>query len=82
MAGTAPLAPYYSYMLRFWPETQPSGEKQWRFTLVDPNQDRRRAFSTLESLVEFLSEFIETESSPNHAADQRAASAPPPSTGD
>jgi hypothetical protein len=59
-------------MLRFWPEPQPSGETQWRFTLVDPSLDRRRAFASLESLVEYLSEFIENESSANHDAAQSA----------
>lgn len=65
MAGTAPLTPYYSYMLRFWPESQPSGERQWRFTLIDPGTGQRRAFASLEALMEYLSQFIQSDLSLN-----------------
>ena len=63
MAGTAPVKPYYSYMLRFWPEPQPSGETQWRFTLVNPGTGQRQAFASLEALVEFLVQFTQNDSS-------------------
>lgn len=65
MAETAPPTPYYSYMLRFWPQPQPSGETEWRFTLVNSGTGRRRAFASLEALVEFLSQFTQNDSSLN-----------------
>ncbi len=61
MVGTAPLKPYYSYMLRFWPEPQPSGEAQWRFTLVDPSTSKRQAFASLEAMMEFLSQLTQND---------------------
>lgn len=61
MAGAAPLTPYYSYMLRLWPEPQPSGEMQWRFTLVDSGTGRKRSFASLDALVEFLTQFTQED---------------------
>ncbi len=55
MPGTAPLTPYHAYMLRFWPEHQPSGQTQWRFTLIDPGSGQRHGFASLEALVDYLS---------------------------
>ena len=61
MASTAPLTPYYSYMLRFWPEPQASGETQWRFTLVSSGTGRKRSFASLEAMVEFLTQFTQED---------------------
>ena len=72
MAGNAPLTPYYSYMLRFWPEPQPSGETQWRFTLVNPGTGKKRAFASLEALVEFLAQFTQDDEILNRDADYQA----------
>lgn len=61
MAGTAPLTPYYSYMLRFWPESQISGETQWRFTLIDPSTGQKRGFASLEALLGYLSQVTQND---------------------
>ncbi len=74
MPGTAPLIPYHAYMLRFWPEYPPSGQTQWRFTLVDPGSGKRQGFASLEALVEFLSQLTRDDASlsasPRPAEDQ------------
>ena len=45
--------PYHAYMLRFWPEQQPS-ESVWRFTLLDPHSGQRQGFQSLDALFSHL----------------------------
>ena len=52
-------SPYYTYMLRFWPEDYQTEEPHWRFTLLDPKTGKQLGFATLESLVNYLSTLTE-----------------------
>jgi len=52
-------SPYYTYMLRFWPESQESEEPRWCYTLLDPKTGEQQGFATLESLVKYLASLTE-----------------------
>jgi hypothetical protein len=43
---------YRAYLLRLWRET----DTRWRASLEDPHTSERRAFATLEQLLEFLAQ--------------------------
>jgi hypothetical protein len=55
---------YYSYLLRFWQDTE-EGRMVWRFSLEDSQSQVRRGFPNLEVLYSFLRNIIEAESSQN-----------------
>ena len=65
MMEATSLKPYHSYLLRFWPEPRPSGEVQWRFTLVNASTGKRQGFASLEALVEFLAQFTQADAPQN-----------------
>jgi len=54
---------YISYLLRLWrvngdDEPHPPEKAVWRASLEDPNTRERRAFASLDDLVDFLRERI------------------------
>ena len=53
--------PYYTYVLRFWPEQPGGGETVWRFTLLDPQTGKRLGFASLEAFVAHLSQLMQNE---------------------
>lgn len=52
---------YRSYLLTLWEERggDLKTEPTWRFSLEDPRSGKRRAFSSLEALFEYLKNEIE-----------------------
>ena len=50
----------FSYMLRGWIESQPSGRDPpvWRFSLQDPSTGVRRGFASLDELIFFLERLL------------------------
>jgi hypothetical protein len=55
---------YRAWLLRCWQEAGagPDGEPAWRFTLVQAGgEETRRGFASLEALVVFLREELETD---------------------
>jgi hypothetical protein len=53
---------YRAYLLRFWEECrgQPGLPGTWRFSLEDPHTGQRRGFASLERLVAFLQQEMES----------------------
>jgi hypothetical protein len=52
---------YLSYLLRLW-QTKRTGNANWRASLEDPRTGKRRGFTSLESMVEYLrSRILEKE---------------------
>lgn len=56
-------SPYFSYMLRIWPECQQAEETHWRFALVDPKTGTQHGFATLDNLMTFLSSLTDKSTS-------------------
>ncbi|MCB9134952.1 MAG: hypothetical protein H6636_05975 [Anaerolineales bacterium] len=52
---------YHAFLLRFWrdDETVP-----WRIQLEDPHTGERRGFTSIEQMVAYLDERLETSDSP------------------
>jgi hypothetical protein len=57
-------APYYAYILRFWPEQQAGGETVWRFILLDSQTGKRLGFASFEAFVAYLSQLTQDRRSP------------------
>jgi hypothetical protein len=48
---------YYTFVLRFWEDRSKSAPSpNWRFTLDDPERQKRYGFNSLEEMVKFLQE--------------------------
>jgi hypothetical protein len=53
---------YRAYLLRMWREP---GDGRWRVTLEEPNSEKRRAFGSIQAMIQFLQALTAEE---EHAA--------------
>ncbi|MFV2045060.1 MAG: hypothetical protein ACC700_17715 [Anaerolineales bacterium] len=53
---------YRAYLLRMWREP---GDGRWRVTLEQPNSEKRRAFGSIQAMIQFLQALTAEE---EHAA--------------
>jgi hypothetical protein len=51
---------YFSYLLRLW-QTGSDEEQVWRASLESPGSEKRRGFSSLEALFDFLKAQVEPQ---------------------
>lgn len=65
--------PYFSYLLRFWPECPPDETPQWRFALVDPKTGKQLGFATLEALMDYLSGLTQSLQETNYQMDAQVS---------
>ncbi|GMR10515.1 MAG: hypothetical protein BMS9Abin28_1336 [Anaerolineae bacterium] len=56
---------YRAYLLRMWREPQ---ARRWRVTLEEPNSEKRRAFGSIQAMIQFLQTFTEADEVDAHDA--------------
>jgi len=60
---------YHSFLLRLWTTDQQNGEYLWRASLESPETGRKKIFSSVEELIDFLETVTHMPSAPRGSAE-------------